>query len=286
MWVGLCLVVLSSLLYGAEPSLRAYALRCGATPISIILVNTLVFFLCCLFFCLISRAPIRMPVRRALQPIAAGVANGLTGILLTTACRYIPVGCASVVHFTYPSIVCIAMALLFKYKITWLKGFAILLSFIGLICISGNMTGGSFLGIPIALGSALTFASYVIVLDRGDVSIALPVRMFYISLGACSVCLLLLLITMAFGAWTLRSLLAMVLCGGMTCGASFCFATGVKRIGASTASFCSLLEPISSLVFSALLYRETLSPVAFLGCAFSICAILCVSLSDHQTHKP
>ena len=77
-----------------------------------------------------------------------------------------------------------------------------------------------------------------------------------------------------------------VLCGGMTCGASFSFATGVKRIGASTASFCSLLEPISSLVFSALLYRETLSPVAFLGCAFSICAILCVSLSDHQTHKP
>ena len=285
MLIGFCLVILSSLLYGAEPSLRAYALKCGATPISIILVNTFLFFLLAAFFCLLRRESLRMPARQALQPLAAGVANGLTGILLTTSCRYIPVGCASVVHFTYPSIVCVAMALFFKNKLTGLKVIAILLSFAGLVCISGNISGGSVFGIPIALGSALTFAFYVVVLDRCDTALPLPVRMFYISLGACTTCLVLLLISHEIGQWTLLSFLAMALCGGMTCGASFSFAEGVRRIGAPSASFCSLLEPISSLVFSSILYHETLSPISFLGCVLSICAILCVSLSDRHAAK-
>lgn len=279
---GLLLVLLSSLIYGTEPSLRALALQDGVSPVAIILVNSAVFLLLCTLICLVRHESLRLPWRMALQLTLGGSAGiGLTGLLVTMASRYIPVGCVTVIHFMYPSIVCIALAIRFKNRLTPQKLLAIVLSIIGLVCISGGSFSGSFLGIFIAVCSSLTFALYILILDKGQTgAISQSVRMFYVALGSCLVLGILSLILQEPGSWTPRSFGIISGCGVLTCIASISFALGIKHIGSSAASFCSLLEPISSLVISTLIYHYTFSVTTLIGCALSVAAILLVSLND------
>lgn len=279
---GLLLVLLSSLIYGTEPSLRALALQDGVSPVSIILVNSTVFFLACAAICLVRHENVRLPWRQTLQLTLGGSAGiGITGLLVTMASRYIPVGCVTVIHFMYPSLVCIALAIRFKNRLTAPKLLAIVLSIVGLVCISGDSFGGSFFGIVLAVCSSLTFALYILVLDKGQTgSIRQSVRMFYVALGSCLALGILSLVLQEPGGWTPRSLGLISGCGILTCIASISFALGIKHIGSSAASFCSLLEPISSLVISTIIYHYSFSVTTLIGCALSVTAILLVSLND------
>ena len=67
--------------------------------------------------------------------------------------------------------------------------------------------------------------------------------------------------------------------------ASVLFNLGVKEIGSSKAAIFSLFEPVFSVVFSALLLKETINIFTATGCALLVAGILGLSIYDMRMKK-
>lgn len=277
-------VILASLLYGIEPSIRALVLQAGIAPVETMAVSSVVFFLLSWLMCAVKRQSVRIPRAHVLQLLLTGaVGMGATSLLLVMSYRFIPVGCATVIHFTYPSLVCLTMALLFNARLTGLHALAIVLSFAGLFLISGGSLNGSWSGILLALGSGFLYVFYIVMLDRGSArSEPLGVRLFYISLGCVFLCGIGALFQQPKHQIGLENLAITAVCGALVFSAGVLFVAGVGRVGATKASFFSLLEPMTSMAVSTLLYRYAFSHGTLLGCFLSLAAILLVSLGDRR----
>jgi drug/metabolite transporter (DMT)-like permease len=280
-------VILSSLLYGIEPSIRANALQAGATPIETMVVSSVMFFLLSWLLCVMKGYSVRIPRTHILQLLLiGGIGMGVTSLLLAMSYLYIPVGCATVIHFMYPTIVCLTMVLLFKERLTVLHLLAIVFSIAGLYLISGNSLSGSRSGILLALCSAFFYVFYIIMLDKGSAQREpLGVRLFYISLSCMLICGIAALFQQSKYEMEPRSIGILAFCGVLAFAAALLFAAGIERIGATKASFFSLLEPITSMVFSTLLYHYAFAATTLFGCLLSMAAILLISFGDRRKKR-
>lgn len=287
MILGIVFVIISSLIYGVEPSIRALAFETGVTPVASMELSCFVFLVLCAMVCLLRRINLRIPWRDQLQLfLIGGLGLGTTSILLASSYQYIPVGFATVIHFMYPTLVCVAMAVLFHNRLTLPKLLAMACSIIGLTCICGDSIYGSITGIVLALCSSMTYVFYLIMTEKSrTASLPLEIRLFYIALGCLAAALLCGIFDRSGHVWSGREVLYITGCGVMTFIAGYCFAAGIYRIGASSAAFFSLFEPITSLVFSTLLYHYAFTERTIIGCIISLVAIVLVCIGNAREAK-
>ena len=129
----------------------------------------------------------------------------------------------------------------------------------------------------LAFGSSITFALYMMLLDKLKLSeLDGSKLMFYASLITAAEMYLLNFKTHALifkqswealGLMLLVSFLASVV-------ANLFLKEGVRILGSTMASFVSLLEPISSILFGVLLLNETVSGIQIAGCIAIIMSIM------------
>lgn len=281
---GVVFVICSALIYGVEPSVRELALQTGVTAQESTAVSSLSYLVLSALLCLLRRKSLRMPFRQAALLFVVGViGTAVTSTLLAAAYGYIAVGSATVIHFTYPTLVYLTTVILFKEKLTLPHVLAVVCSITGLLCITG---GGSvsMTGVVLALLSGITYTFYIIMLDRSPASrVELEPRMFYITLGCAVACGLFGQAGPASGALDAGNVLTLLGCGAMGFTAALCFAAGVDRVGGTVASFFSLFEPLTSMIVSTILYHYRFTWVMLLGCVLSLTAIVLVSLGDHKS---
>ena len=111
-----------------------------------------------------------------------------TSLSLFMAYKYVPVVVATTIHFIYPAIVTAASYFLYKEKITPLKVFALVLSFIGVFMIIGISSDVSLdiRGIVLSVVSAAVWAVYVLgVANPLLEGMNSSVLVFYISIISC-----------------------------------------------------------------------------------------------------
>lgn len=284
--IGFVYVLLSSLLFGIEPTFRSLVFQMGASPAEVILFNSLIMMLFVALVCLAAKNDLRIGLKNALRLILlGGVGMWGTIMLLSSSYELIPVGVASVVHFMYPTLVCLTMIIAFKRKVTWAAILAMLLSVGGLVLICDGGNGLSLGGVALAFLSSITYTLYVVFTDKGrtgDVSV--HVRLFYMFLGCLAASLISapVLVTDLHDIG-IKGYLGVALCSVMTFWGDYLFLAGVKRVGAAAAAFFCLLEPVTSLVFSTLWYGYSFSYVSVLGCAVSLAAIVFALIDDKKT---
>lgn len=285
--LGILFIILSSLIYGIEPSILELALREGVTAAEATASYGLVVTLFSFILVLVRKSPIKIPFRQVLKLAALGaIGQGGTGILLSLAYRYIPVGCATVLHYMYPTFVCLLTALLFGSKIGGRRIAAILLSLSGLFCIALDELAVSAAGIGLAVASGLTYSTYVVALDKSAVSrTRMETKILYLSLGGMLFSFLIAAFQQPSGAINLQTGGTLLSCGLMMFVAGLLFIVGLSRIGGTSASFLSLLEPITSMVFSLFLYHYALPGTTILGCVLSLGAITMIFLADRHDAK-
>lgn len=278
---GYLLIVLSSAAYAVEPSVCSLALTSGVSAPEATAFAGAVNALLCVCLALLQGSPLKIDRRAALKLVLFGfIGNGICNICLSYAYTLLPVGCVTVLHFTYPTLVCVTMIAAFKSRVTGAKIGAVLCSLTGLVLIGFGELRGSTLGIALALFSAVAYAVYIVALDRSSVE-ALPfaAETFYAVLGGVLFSGSYLVLTRSFsGAVHGTALWQLLLCGALLFCGCIGFVGGVNIIGASAASFFSLLEPVGSLIFSAILCGDVLSFRTLLGCGISLCAMLLITL--------
>ena len=282
---GTALTILSACLFGLSPLWVTSFARGGGNSMMMALLRNLFFLPTGILLLRRSGQPVlrRLPagtVRRILLLSWGG--SGLTQLLLFASYSFMASGICTTVHFIYPLFVFLLGALFFHEKPTPRALLCLCLCLAGLFCFYPR--GGQIrpAGLALALLSGLTYAFYMIFLDKGGFSgiTALQMQLY---VAVCNAALM-LVCCLASGSLTLRLTpaawgLAFVASQVLGLGVVLC-QMGIREIGAPRAALLSTFEPITSLLVGVLLLHEHLDPLALAGAAVILCAVFLFHLPE------
>ncbi|HAF17337.1 MAG: DMT family transporter [Thermoanaerobacterales bacterium] len=268
--VGVFLVVISGVCYGFSPILAVYAYRGGASVSDYVFLRygiASLFYL--LYIFIYKRSIFSMLVKIPLAlPLMAGVSQAVSTYLYMSTVKSISAGLAAILFYTY--IVWVAVwGFIFKKERLKMPGIAgIVLALIGLALVVGVSWGKiSTIGIIMGLASALASSGVVMagnetlkqlepVVASAFISLftAVPLFLFGSATGT-------LQFQMSSAAWLAAIASAVISCNI----ALFTFMAGMKRVGSTIASVLCTAEPVTAVVFSALLLSQKMTPLQLLG---------------------
>jgi drug/metabolite transporter (DMT)-like permease len=211
---------------------------------------------------------------------AAGLALGAIGYsaqagLFFTALEHIDASLASLLLYTYPALVLCAAVTLRRERFTSRKGAALVLASGGaaLVLLGGTGGGLEATGALLALGAAVTYATYILVAE----SVVARIDPFHLgALVATGAAATFLLAGTAGGTLDLGGgwiwIVAIALLS--TVLPIVTFMLGLERVGASTASIVSTVEPVVTVGLAVALFGEALGPPQVLGGVLVLAAVV------------
>lgn len=278
---GIFAMMGASIIMGSLPTVNKYILLSGLSSGCVIFYAMLTVTMGSAFIALLTKKSFRVSFKAfCMMFILGSLGMGGTGFLLNISYEYITVGLATMLHFMYPSLVCFLMIIMFHQKLTKFKVGAIVLSILGMFFIldlSGNV---KFIGIIAAILSCISYAFYIIANDRGSINeLPLIVKLFYLSLAGAIV---FGIQTVASGNFDLpnNSFVYFQMFGLSGFGSLIAFyllISGIKALGASTAAFFNMLEPITSLFVSILFFNDNMSIRTILGSILVVSSVLLIA---------
>lgn len=229
------------------------------------------------FFLRNDRARFIQKIRRnGLVLSLSGLALAGNWVLLFEAFRRTSIAIAALCYYTAPVLVAAASPFLLGEKPVAKNFVAIVITFLGLVLVSGGQAGGS--GAPHAMAGAVfgfaaaaCYASLILlnkfIVDMDGMETTLP-QLFLATL-------ILAIYVMVAGAYQpfpplgWQSGLLVVLGVVHTAAGFFMFFLGMKGLKAQTIALLSYVDPMVSVAISLLVFGETLAPLQILG-AFCI----------------
>lgn len=213
---------------------------------------------------------IKQNKRDALFILLSGVAMGASWMFLYEAYQRIGVGFASLLYYCGPVIVMILSPLIFKEKLTTSKIVGFIIVLIGIVLVngktaaSGNNTWGLFCG---AMSAVMYF--FMVTLNKQSKSITGMEN----SVIQLTVSFLIVAIFVGFKqafvihvpgeAWGWILILGIVNTG-IGC---YLYFSPLAKLPVQTVAICGYLEPLSAVVFAALLLGEKMTVVQVIGAA-------------------
>ncbi|MBQ1318300.1 MAG: DMT family transporter [Solobacterium sp.] len=286
---GVLAVVGASCLYGVLPIFSKAILNEGMNTNALVFNRFMFTMLFSLLILKALRIDMRVTKRQLIELVlAALIGYGMTASLLTLAYSLIPVGLATMFHFTNPLFVTLAMIVIFKEKATLFKGISMVCAVAGLILMA-DFSRLAPLGVLLAVMSGITYASYVIANKKCSfASLNQFVIVFYVGLvnwiffGIRNALTHDLALPPTLKAWVYMVILALF----CTIGALFLLTYGIRTLGASTASVLNMLEPVVSLIAGIIVYHEAVSFKSLLGCLFIVISGIVVVMDKKADTGP
>lgn len=220
------------------------------------------------------------------------IGNAVTTLMLFIAFSLIDVGIATTIHFIYPVFVTLGCVIFFKEKLGLRKVIALMIATCGIACFffgvdtSMGFSGGMFLGLLLAVASGMTYAFYIIYMDKSGLKDQPVFKItFYVALMSSIAMGIygtangeLTLTTLTTRAWWI-SLAFSLLC---TVVALSLLQIGIKHVGASTAAILTTFEPITSITCGVLLLGESVTAHKLLACALIMIGVVTLSLAKQK----
>lgn len=291
--MGVLFVVLSSVLFGIYPSIQSRILTDGVSPSAQVFLSSVFSCFFSLFLCMIRRQSLKITRRQLFDLfLIGGIGLFATDYFLALAYTMLAVGYVTMIHFIYPSLVCIAMVLFFHERMRAGKVYAILLSFAGLSLLSCGSFSGSMSGIGIAVLSAVFYTCCMVSTERSSAADVSPLcRAFYTNLFMMPSNLILVLCCQGLQHRSVHfphASLDWILCvmvGAFVCAAVLFLNLGIQEIGAVPSSFISMIEPVTSLFLSAMLYHYSISAAALGGCVLILASLVFAALDARAENE-
>lgn len=286
---GMLLCFAAAIQFGIAPVVIKFTLSAGLT-IPCLMMYSNIFSALAAFIAARRRGhSLMLPPRNLAFVCACGAAGlGMTQLMLGSALTMIPAGTATVIHFLYPTIVTIASAFIFAKPLNAASITAAVLSIAGMVMISlHDMTGSAdsgMFGILLALGSAFSYSAYMTANESfGRRGLPVSVTYCYMSLSAAA---LFTAISSSGGSASFIMPAAALPSFAAYCvihaAAFMCLNIGISLIGASEASFSTLLEPLTALVVSAAVFGDELTLSSAAGAAMILVSVRLVSGDENK----
>lgn len=221
-----------------------------------------------------------MHVHRREWPLLAiyGLLFSASSLFLFLSYNYMDAGIASTILFMYPVMVALIMAMFFHERASILTWVCIVLAVGGVSLLTKTSDGStvSILGITFVLLSSLSYAIYIVGVNRSSIA-----RMPSAKLTFYALCFGILIYISRTGFLTELQMPQSLL--GWTC--AFCLALfptiislvtmtiSIRNIGSTPAAILGALEPITALLVGTLVFGERLTPRICLGIFLVLLAV-------------
>lgn len=299
---GIICGIIAAVSYGTNP-LGALSLYSEGYD-----VNTVLFFryglaAIILLLILIAKKESLQINRKELKFVALlGLLFATSSLTLFTSFHYMDAGIASTLLFVYPIMVAILMALFFKEKInlTTCLSISLALTGIGMLYQGGGNTALSTVGVVLVMLSSLSYAIYIIVVNKADIGFSALKLTFYVlvfcilttvvySLAGGGQPIQLLTSSSAWGYALLLAILPTVI-------SLITMTIAVQSIGSTPTAIMGALEPLTAVVIGVSVFGEALTPHLIIGIVLILGGVLLIIggkaisfriiLSQFTKHKP
>jgi drug/metabolite transporter (DMT)-like permease len=266
---GAWFIVASATGFASLGILIKYAFAGGANISTILAGRFLIAALFLLVILRVRRISLAISPRSAIQLILMGaVGYGGMSMLYANSIHFLPASLTSMLLYTYPGLVTLLAVLVGDELFTFQKGAALLLCSAGLVLLLGASFDGARLeGVLSVLGAAVIYSGYIVIGNRILKDLDPLVTSLYVCTSAgCTF----LVYGMATGNLVLNlspagwfSILGIAVFP--TLFGVLGFFAGLRLIGATNASIISTLEPLITVILSALLLGERISALQGVG---------------------
>lgn len=285
---GCLYVVLSAILFGCMPLMAKNIYAEGVNAISLVLLRNIlavpVFYL---LLCIkkIDIHPVKVGAIKRIVLLGL-FGSVLTPALLFSSYNYISSGTATTLHFIYPVFVLLCCAVFFHDKIGLVKGCSVMLGSIGMLFFYTPGESSQFFGMALAVASGITYAAYIVYLDKSGLGKEHPFKIGFGMTVSCSVmlglCVMLsgeLTLPTSLLGWALCLLFAMVIMAG----AVVLFQMGAAIVGPQRAAILSTFEPITGIAIGSMAFGEPFGIKTALGAVLIIAAVVLLAVFDKKT---
>ena len=233
----------------------------------------------------------KLSPRLLLRLIVTGAMIGVNWILLFEAYNHTTVAVATLCYYMQPTIVMLLSPLIFRERLTGKKAACAAISIIGMVLVSGVIgnggQGANLRGILLGLGAAL-FYSAVVIMNKKTPGIDAYQRTTVLLLSAGIVMLPYLIMTggSGVGEVSASSVILLLILGIVHTGIAYTMYFGsMENLKVQTIAVLSYIDPVSALLFSALLLREPLSLLSIVGAVMIIGSAMVSELPDGNGGK-
>lgn len=209
---------------------------------------------------------------------ALGVLFIFSSLTLYLSFHLMDAGVASTILFTYPVMTAVIMAVFFHEKVNWITISSIVLSFIGVALLYwGDGTATLPIGgVVLVLISALTYALYIIVVNRSQLKMSSFKINFYV-LFYCALGMLVysfiagepLALPQNATSWFYVGWLAVV----PAIMALTLMVYAAKLVGSTTTAILGALEPLTAVLIGIFVFDESFSLNLFIGIVLILTAV-------------
>ncbi|MGM9871544.1 MAG: EamA family transporter [Muribaculaceae bacterium] len=272
--------IITGIAYGLNPLFGMPLLRAGASVESVLFFRYSFAVLLLGAYLVLRRQSFSVSRKQATVLLLLGALYTASSVCLFESYRYIASGLATTLVFLYPALVAVIMVFLRVVPSlpVWVAIFA---TFAGVAFMTYGGSDGSLnpLGVTLAIGSALAYALFIVVINRNraikDVSDTL-LTFYTLCVGAVFFMTRILIsghdVTAGIsgaGAWL--NLIGLALLPTVVSTATLAVAT--RNIGATKASVLGVFEPITAILVGAVALGETLTTNIIVGISVSVVAV-------------
>jgi drug/metabolite transporter (DMT)-like permease len=289
--VGSLLCLFSAAAFGAMAIFGKYAYEEGVDVSALLLVR---FGLAALVLAAVAGAAgaLRGLGRR---PVAAGLLMGAIGYatqagLYFLALERMDASLLSLLLYTYPALVTGAAIVLRRERATGRRLGALAVASAGTALVLAGAGTGALdpLATAMGVGAAVAYTAYILTGDRVVAGVPPLALAALVTAGATATFAVVALATggpdlgISAAGWGWLSAIALV----STVAAIIAFFAGLARVGPSTASILSTLEPVVTVSLAALAFGEALTSVQLAGGALVLAAVLALNAPRGRATVP
>lgn len=211
----------------------------------------------------------------------------VSSLTLYLSFHYMAAGVASTILFTYPVMTAAIMALFFHERITWSTVVSLLLSSVGVALLYWSDSAGvlSTIGVLLVLASALSYALYIIVVNKSDLQMSSFKINFYV-LMYCTLGMLVyswiaglpLVLPHNAVSWFYVGWLAVV----PAIFALVLMVYAAKYVGSTATAILGALEPLTAVLIGIFVFDEPFTLNLALGIVLILAAVIVIAVVKKQ----
>ena len=278
--VGYLFGILAAGFYGLNPMFALPLYQDGMDSVSVLFWRYALSVPMLAVLMLCRHIDFRLSKAEAIQIALLGAVMALSSLLLYFSYNYMDAGLASTILFVYPIVTAVLMAFVFHERVAPLVWGCLALASVGIgvLCELNGNTHVSIAGVLFSLGSALTYAIYLVFINKGHITHLPSAKItFYVLLfGSLMLGVLLLC------RWQIAA--PQGLHWGYSIGAAL-FPTAlslvlttlaIQSIGSTQTAILGAMEPITAVVVGLTLFGEHLTVRSCIGIALIVIAVTIV----------
>jgi len=288
---GIFCGIMAAVCYGTNPLGALPLYQEGVNTASVLSYRFSVAVILLGITLLIERKPFAVTRHELKVLFTLGTLFAFSSITYYQSFHFMDAGIASTILFVYPIMVAAIMAVFFHIPITPATVISIVMSTAGIVLLYHDDLGAplNIMGFVLVMLSALSYALYIVVVNRTRVQLA-PIKLTFYVMLFC----LMVLVAYSLSSPMLnlqlppspRACIYGLWLGVVPTVASLVLMTiAVRTIGATPTAVMGALEPMTAVAIGIMVFRESLTLNLALGIIVILIAVLIVVVGN-KLHLP